>query len=89
MSQHATASAAPTVIVYKSEGNGHVQIVENRKHDQDCPEQIFSRLPQRQPVDMQFENIGFTASLGFRKGKAFYFILAYNSYFQGIHPVVL
>lgn len=28
----------------------------------------FSRLPQRQPVDMHFENVTFTASLGFRKG---------------------
>lgn len=30
----------------------------------------FSRLPQRQPVDMHFENIAFTASLGFRKGSS-------------------
>lgn len=29
----------------------------------------FSRIPQTSPVDMQFENITFTASLGWRKGK--------------------
>lgn len=28
----------------------------------------ISRLPSTQPVDIQFENISFTASLGFRKG---------------------
>lgn len=28
----------------------------------------ISRLPKTLPVDMQFENISFTASLGFRKG---------------------
>lgn len=69
VSQHATASTMSAVIAYKSEGNGHVQIFENRNDHHDCPEQTFSRLPQREPVDMQFENITFTASLGFRKGK--------------------
>lgn len=29
----------------------------------------LSRLPSTQPVDIQFENISFTASLGFRKGR--------------------
>lgn len=29
----------------------------------------FSRLPERSPIDMRFENITFTASLGWRKGK--------------------
>lgn len=28
----------------------------------------LSRLPSTQPVDIQFENVAFTASLGFRKG---------------------
>lgn len=28
----------------------------------------FSRLPSRLPVDLQFENVTFTAPLGFRKG---------------------
>lgn len=28
----------------------------------------LSRLPSTQPVDIQFENISFTASVGFRKG---------------------
>lgn len=55
-----------TVVTYKSEGNnGCVQISGNGY------QQTFSRLPRRKPVDIQFENIGFTASLGFRKGKAF------------------
>lgn len=31
----------------------------------------FSRLPERSPIDMRFENITFTASLGWRKGKVF------------------
>jgi hypothetical protein len=70
VSQHAAASTVSTVIAYKSEGNGHIQICENRSNYQNCPEQTFSRLPQRDPVDMQFENISYTASLGFRKGKA-------------------
>jgi len=68
-SQHAAASKLSSVITYKSEGNGHIQIRENRSDYQDCHEQAFSRLPQREPVDMQFENISYTASLGFRKGK--------------------
>lgn len=29
----------------------------------------FSRLPSTHPVDLQFENITFTAPLGFRKGR--------------------
>jgi hypothetical protein len=70
VSQHAAASTVSAVIAYKSEGNGHIQICENRSDYQDCREQTFSRLPQREPVDMQFENISYTASLGFRKGKA-------------------
>jgi hypothetical protein len=60
--------AAPTqssVVTYKSEGNGCVQLSGNGY------QQKFSRLPRRKPVDIQFENIGYTASLGFRKGKAF------------------
>lgn len=28
----------------------------------------FNRLPSTSPVDLQFENISFTAPLGFRKG---------------------
>lgn len=70
VSQHAAASTVSAVIAYKSEGNGHIQICENRSDYRDCPEQTFSRLPQIKPVDMQFENISYTASLGFRKGKA-------------------
>lgn len=70
VSQHAAPSAMSAVIAYKSEGNGHIQICENRSDYHDCPEQAFSRLPQKEPVDMQFENIVYTASLGFRKGKA-------------------
>ncbi|XP_067010060.1 ATP-binding cassette sub-family G member 4 isoform X1 [Anabrus simplex] len=31
-------------------------------------EQVFKRLPQKQPVDIRFDNLGFTVSLGFRKG---------------------
>ncbi|KAK5643174.1 hypothetical protein RI129_007019 [Pyrocoelia pectoralis] len=31
--------------------------------------QTFSRLPQKDPVDVAFENVTYTASLGFRKGK--------------------
>jgi hypothetical protein len=54
-----------TVVTYKSEASGCVQISGNGY------QQTFSRLPRRTPVDIQFENIGFTASLGFRKGKAF------------------
>jgi len=69
VSQHAAASTVSAVIAYKSEGNGHIQICENRSDYQDCREQIFSRLPQIEPVDMQFENISYTASLGFRKGE--------------------
>jgi len=68
-SQHAAACKVSSVIAYKSEGNGHIQIRENRSDYQDCGEQAFSRLPQREPVDMQFEDITYTASLGFRKGK--------------------
>jgi hypothetical protein len=70
VSQHTAASTMSAVIAYKSEGNGHIQICENRSDFRDCPEQTFSRLPQREPVDMQFEDISYTASLGFRKGKA-------------------
>lgn len=33
------------------------------------PKKEFSRIPETSPVDMQFENITFTASLGWRKGK--------------------
>jgi hypothetical protein len=61
-------AATPThsaVVTYKSGGNGCVQISGNGY------QQTFSRLPRRTPVDIQFENIGFAASLGFRKGKAF------------------
>jgi hypothetical protein len=70
VSQHEAASTVSAVIAYKNEGNGHIQICENRRRYQECPEQAFSRVPQREPVDMQFENISYTASLGFRKGKA-------------------
>ena len=71
-SQHAAESTVSSVIAYKSEGNGHIQIRENRSDYRDCHKQEFSRLPQTEPVDMQFENISYTASLGFRKGKALY-----------------
>jgi hypothetical protein len=70
VSQHATASTVSTVIAYKSEGNGHIQISENRSDYLDCSEHKFSFLPQKEPVDIQFEEISYTASLGFRKGKA-------------------
>jgi hypothetical protein len=60
------------VVTYKNEGNGCVQLSGNGY------QQKFSRLPRRTPVDIQFENIGYTASLGFRKGKAFSFLWAYN-----------
>jgi hypothetical protein len=70
VSQQAAALTGSTAIAYESEGNGHIQICESRNDYRDCPEQTFSRLPQREPVDMQFENISYTASLGFRKGKA-------------------
>lgn len=68
VSHHAAASTGSTVIAYNSEGNGHIQIFENRRVYQDRPEQTSSRLPQRGLVDMQFEKISYTASLGFRKG---------------------
>jgi hypothetical protein len=67
--------AAPTqsaVVTYKSESNGCVQLSGNGY------QQKFSRLPRRTPVDIQFENIGYTASLGFRKGKEFQFLWAYH-----------
>jgi hypothetical protein len=70
VSQQAAASTVSTVIAYKREGNGHIQISENRSDYQDCSENTFSHLPQKEPVDMQFEQISYTASLGFRKGKA-------------------
>ena len=31
--------------------------------------QKFSRLPQKEPVDMKFENLHYNVSLGYRKGK--------------------
>jgi hypothetical protein len=68
-SQHAAESKVSSVVAYKSEGNGYIQIRENRSDYHDCHKQAFSRFPQREPVDMQFENISYTASLGFRKGK--------------------
>jgi hypothetical protein len=63
--QQATTPTQSTVVTYKSEGNGCVEISGNGY------QQTFSRLPRRTPVDIQFENIGFTASLGFRKGTIF------------------
>jgi hypothetical protein len=75
VSHHAAASTVSDVIAYKSEGNGHIQICENRSVYHDCPEQTLSRLSQKEPVDMQFENISYTASLGFRKGKALFISL--------------
>ncbi|KAJ9584329.1 hypothetical protein L9F63_021329 [Diploptera punctata] len=53
-----------SVIVYQkptSGGNDSAKIVPSVNK--------FSRLPERSPVDIQFENIVYTASLGFRKGK--------------------
>lgn len=70
VSQHAAASTGSSVIAYNTEGNGYIQISENRRDYQDRPEQTLSRLPQRGLADMQFEKISYTASLGFRKGKA-------------------
>lgn len=73
MSQHQSSvevqpryAAVPAVdpsaaIVYKNEGNGHVQISGNSNGYQ----HTFSRLPHRTPVDMQFENIEYTVSMGF------------------------
>lgn len=31
----------------------------------------FSRLPERSPIDMRFENVTFTASMGWRKGERY------------------
>lgn len=62
-----TSLMSSAVIAYKSEGSGHVEISGNGNSYQ----QTFSRLPHRTPMDMQFENIGFTASLGCRKGTVF------------------
>jgi hypothetical protein len=59
------------VIAHRSKGNEHDQISGYGNGYQVSTHQTFSRLPHRTPVDMQFENIGFTARLGFRKGKAF------------------
>lgn len=82
-SEHAAASTVSTVIAYKSEGNGHIQISENRSDYQDCSEHTLSRLPpQKQPVDIQFEQISYTASLGFRKGKPLYIMSVRKSEFQ-------
>ncbi|PNF38654.1 ATP-binding cassette sub-family G member 1 [Cryptotermes secundus] len=61
--RQATTPTQSTVVTYKSGGNGCVKITGNGY------QQTFSRLPRRTPVDIQFENIGFTASLGFRKGR--------------------
>ncbi|XP_047001466.1 ATP-binding cassette subfamily G member 4 [Schistocerca americana] len=33
------------------------------------PNEVFTRLPTKPPVDIRFDNVGYTASLGFRKGK--------------------
>lgn len=82
VSQHAAASRVSTVIAYKNEENGHIQISENRSDYQDCSEHTLSRLPQEQPVDMQFEQISYRASLGFRKGKPLYIISVRKSEFQ-------
>jgi hypothetical protein len=86
VSHHAAASRGSAVIAYKSEGNGHIQIRENRSDYHECPEQTFSRLPQKEPVDMQFENISYTASLGFRKGKAL-FISVHQSEFHTAYRI--
>lgn len=71
VSQLAAASTGSSVIAYNSEGNGHIEICDNGRDYLDCPEQTPPRLSQRELVDMQFEKISYTASLGFRKGKAF------------------
>lgn len=63
--RQATTPTQSTVVTYKSGGNGCVKVTGNGY------QQTFSRLPRRTPVDIQFENIGFAASLGFRKGKVF------------------
>jgi hypothetical protein len=64
--QQPAAGTRSDVVTYKTDGNGYVDISGN------VYQQKFSRLPRRTPVDLQFENIGYTASLGFRKGKAFF-----------------
>lgn len=55
----------------EAESGGDVEIVDTEKNAENgmCNLYGFSRLPQRVPVDLQFENVTFTAALGFRKGK--------------------
>lgn len=71
------------VVLYEATNtNGHLEKSESasceksNKGDHYVPEggddlvleNGLSRLPSTQPVDIQFENISFTASVGFRKG---------------------
>ncbi|XP_069705120.1 ATP-binding cassette sub-family G member 1 [Periplaneta americana] len=66
----AVPSADSAVISYKSDGSDYVNISENvNGYPAVSKPQTFSRLPRRTPVDIQFDNIAYTASLGFRKGK--------------------
>lgn len=41
---------------------------QQQQEDELVLENGISRLPKTLPVDMQFEDVSFTASLGFRKG---------------------
>lgn len=46
-----------------------------RRDDELVLENGLSRLPKTLPVDMRFENISFTASLGFRKGRSYFAVV--------------
>lgn len=66
---HEAATNTPCVTCGRSEDVVKVPVNENVNGDFKEEDRGFSRLPQKDPIDITFENITYTASLGFRKGK--------------------
>ncbi|KAF2879706.1 hypothetical protein ILUMI_26469 [Ignelater luminosus] len=66
---HEASTNTPCVTCGRSDDVIKVPVNGNVNGDVKEEDRIFSRLPQKDPIDITFENITYTASLGFRKGQ--------------------